>query len=147
MTLLFYDYYKIRQGKLKEIALQLPDSIKERIKNLIWKTTDRRHFVISTFIIGFLIGILEFPCTGQIYFPIVVVLREVPALRVNALGYLVLYDLMFIMPLVIVFFLVFFSTTQAQLSRFLEERSGLVKLFTAFVFFLMGAIILLLKFA
>jgi cytochrome c biogenesis protein CcdA len=109
-----------------------------KIKKLIWKKSGRKYYFVSVFFIGFLIGILEFPCTGQIYFPIVLVLREVPSLRLHALSYLVLYNLMFIVPLVVVFAFVFFGTTSGKLVGFLEKRSGIIKIFTAILFFTLG---------
>lgn len=141
-----YDFYKIKKGKLKEITLQLPDKIKERIKRAIWKKSSRKHYLASAFIIGFLVGILEFPCTGQIYFPIVLVLREMPSLRIHALSYLVLYNLMFIIPLLVVFTFVFLGTTSDKLIGLLEKHSGVVKILTAILFFTLGALLILFKF-
>jgi len=141
-----YDFYKIKRGKLKEITLQLPDKIKERIKKAIWKNSSRKHYLASAFIIGFFVGILEFPCTGQIYFPIVLVLREMPSLRIHALSYLVLYNLMFIVPLLAVFAFVFLGTTSDKLIGLLEKHSGVVKILTAILFFTLGALLILFKF-
>jgi len=137
-----YDFYKIQKGKLKEITLQLPDKFKNKIKELIWKKINRRYYLLSSFIVGFLVGILEFPCTGQIYFPIVLILKEIPSLKINALFYLLLYNFMFIIPLLIVFALVYFGTTSDSLTLFLKGKSSLVKILTAILFFSIGFILI-----
>ena len=142
-----YDFYKIRKGRLKKITLQLPSWVKDRIKRLIWKKSSREHYLISAFVIGFLVGILELPCSGQVYFPIILILREMPSLRILALFYLILYNLMFIIPLLVVFAFVFWGVTSDKLINLLEKRSGIVKILTAILFFTIGFILLLLKFA
>jgi len=136
-----YDYYIIRKGKLKNIVLQLPPAIKDRIKKLIWKKSSRKYYLLSAFVIGFLVGILEFPCTGQIYFPIILVLKEIPALKINAIFYLILYNIMFIVPLIIVFIFVFLGTTSDTLVKFLEKHAGIIKIFIALLFFTLGLIL------
>jgi cytochrome c biogenesis protein CcdA len=137
-----YDLYKIKKGKLKEITLQLPNTIKDAIKKLIWKKSKKEHYLISAFVIGILVGVLEFPCTGQVYFPIVLALRHVPSLHIHAFGYLLLYNLMFIIPLLLVFAFVYWGATSDGLIRFMKKRSGIVKILTAILFFTLGAILI-----
>ena len=134
----FYDYYKIKKGELKGIILQLPEKFKERIKLLIWKKTNKQYLFISTFIIGLLIGLIEFPCTGQIYFPIIMALREVPSLRINAFFYLVLYNLMFIIPLLVIFGFVFWGTTSDSLIKAIDEYASVSKIVLGTVFLIFG---------
>jgi len=138
-----YDFYKIKKEKLKEITLQLPDAIKDTIKKLIWKKLKKEHYLISALVIGFLVGVLEFPCTGQVYFPIVLALRHVPSLHVHVFGYLLLYNFMFIIPLLVVFAFVYWGTTSDRLIRFMKKRSGIVKILTAILFFTLGTILIL----
>lgn len=63
---------------------------------------------------------------------------SVPELRIRAIGYLILYNLVFILPLVIVFVLAYYGTTSYQLGRFLERNTARVKL---------GAVVLFAAFA
>jgi hypothetical protein len=56
-------------------------------------------------------------------------------LRVRAFLYLLLYNLMFILPLVVVFILAFRGTTSKQLTRFLQVRAATVKLAMSGLFF------------
>jgi cytochrome c biogenesis protein CcdA len=56
-----------------------------------------------TFITGVVISIIELACTGQVYLPTILFVLGVPELRLQAGVYLVLYNLMFVLPLVVVF--------------------------------------------
>lgn len=61
--------------------------------------------IISAIALGFLIGICEFPCSGGIYLATVGLL-SLKATFWQGVGYLLLYNLMFVMPLAIIFLLV-----------------------------------------
>jgi hypothetical protein len=47
---------------------------------------------------------------------------------VRAVLYLVLYNLLFVLPLVVVFVLAYYGTTSKDLSRFLQKNAATVKL-------------------
>jgi hypothetical protein len=55
-------------------------------------------------------------------------------LAAQAFLYLVLYCLMFILPLVVVFLLSYFGTTSEQLGQFIDRRTSTIKLITGLVF-------------
>ena len=54
--------------------------------------------------------------------------RRTQLLRVRALLFLLLYNLLFILPLVVIFILAYYGTGSKQLTRFLERRAAAVKL-------------------
>ena len=55
-------------------------------------------------------------------------------MRALATGYLLLYNLLFILPLVVVFVLTYFGTSSMQLGLFLQKRTAAIKLGTAVLF-------------
>jgi hypothetical protein len=57
-----------------------------------------------------------------------------PELRVRAFIFLLLYNLLFILPLVVVFILAYYGTGSKQLTRFLQQRAATVKLGMALLF-------------
>ncbi|MCL6613433.1 MAG: hypothetical protein K6U03_02240 [Firmicutes bacterium] len=71
---------------------------------------------------GFLVSLLEFPCTGQVYFPVVAVIREEGGPRLAAFGHLLLYDLLFIAPLFGLIVLLRLGTTSAHLAGMARGR-------------------------
>ena len=138
-----YDLYKIRKGKHEEMALKLPDFLRRRVRRAIREGASVRNYVWAAFVTGFLVSLLEFACTGQVYLPTIIFVAGVPELRANAFLYLVLYNLMFIVPLVIIFLLVYYGTTTLQLAGFMRRHAALVKVLTVIFFAGLGSWLLL----
>jgi cytochrome c biogenesis protein CcdA/thiol-disulfide isomerase/thioredoxin len=129
-----YDLYKIRKGKHEEMALKLPDFLQRRVRRAIREGAGVRNYVWAAAVTGAIVSLLELACTGQVYLPTIIFVTGVPELRANALLYLVLYNLMFIVPLVVIFLLVYYGTTSLQLAGFMRRHAALVKAVTV-VFF------------
>jgi len=138
-----FDVYRIRQGRIEDIALKLPERLQKRVHQAIREGRNVRNYVWAACVTGFLVSLLELACTGQVYLPTIIFVSGVPELRVNALAYLVLYNLMFILPLVIIFVLVFYGTTSKQLTGFFRGNASSVKLLTALLFAALGVWLLL----
>ena len=133
-----YDAYKAKQGKVKEITLQLPKSLKQRIHKVIREQTRTSGVVIGALVIGFAISALELVCTGQVYLPTITFVMGVEGMRGHALAYLILYNLMFIVPLLVVFGFVYWGTTSMQLGGVLQRHLMPVKLGTGVLLFGLG---------
>jgi len=129
------DYRKARRGELEEMTLSLPHSLRMRINRVIRQTRHARAYVWVAFVAGLTVSIIELACTGQVYLPTIIFVMGVPKLRVRAFLYLLLYNVMFIAPLVVVFMLAFRGTTSKQLTHFLQVRAATVKLAMSALFF------------
>lgn len=136
-----YDWVMIRKGRASEMKLQLSAFFKKKIHSSIRTGTRRGGIIVSSVTAGFLIGLFEFPCTGQVYFPIIVVIRGISGLRTQGILYLLLYNALFILPLIAVFILVYKGLTSDELAKLMKRRMALVKILTA-VFFFMVALFL-----
>ena len=133
-----YDAYKAKQGKVKEITLQLPKSLKQRIHKVIREQTRTSGVIIGALVIGFAISVLELVCTGQVYLPTITFVMGVEGMRAHALAYLVLYNLMFIVPLLVVFGCVYWGTTSMQLGGVLQRHLMPVKVGAGVLLFGLG---------
>jgi hypothetical protein len=109
------------------------------INRIIRRSRRARAYVGAAFATGAAVSLIELACTGQVYLPTMIFVMGVPELRVRALLYLVLYNLMFVLPLVVVFTLAFRGTTSRQLTRFLQNRASTVKLAMSGLFFALSA--------
>jgi len=153
-----YDLWLFKKtGKTEGMTLQLPKIIKNRIHAIIGlyyrKTGQEKQtetssaslfrLIISAFVVGFLVSLLEAVCTGQLYLPTITFVLKEPSLRLRALRYLLLYNLMFIAPLLIVLLFALLGTTSEGFSRFVKKHMVTVKLLMAFLFFILGIIILI----
>ncbi|MBU1905801.1 MAG: hypothetical protein KJ923_02235, partial [Candidatus Omnitrophica bacterium] len=150
--LALYDYFKFKQTQQTDgLILQLPASIKNRIHSVIGahyrggqageQGVAKRNIsklVVSAFITGFLVSILEGVCTGQTYLPTISFVLKTTELKIQAFLYLVLYNLMFIIPLVAIFLLALLGVTSGQFSKFLKKNLGVVKILMAALFFGLG---------
>ena len=138
-----YDYIQLKRGRPSEMKLQLPDFLKKRIHQTIREESKSTRYFLAAIAAGFIVSLLEFTCTGQVYLPTILFVTNIPSLRANAISYLVLYNLMFIIPLLIIFGVVYWGVTSEQLAFFLKKRTSSIKLFTSLLFFALAGILIL----
>jgi len=134
----FLDFLKVRKGDLGDMALKLPENLRKRINAAIRKGRGMRGYTIGAFVTGLVISLLELACTGQVYLPTIIFVSSMPELRLRAIFYLVLYNLLFILPLMVVFILAYFGTTSKDLTKFLQKNAAVVKLGTTLLFLALG---------
>ena len=136
------DFFKVRQGKTREVSLQLPKILKKRIHRVIKDKTNVRGVVTAAFVMGIVISLLELACTGQVYLPTIMVVTGIPELKLHALSYLALYNLAFILPLAGVFLVTYGGSSSKQLAEVMERHLAMTKLFTGLFFFLMTLVLI-----
>ena len=134
----FLDFFKARQGKLDDLSLKLPENLRKRINKVIRQGRDVRAYGIGAFITGLIISMLELACTGQVYLPTIIFVSSMPDLRLRAVLYLVLYNLLFILPLIVVFILAYYGTTSKDLTKFLQKNAATVKIGMSLIFLSLG---------
>lgn len=129
------------------MLLQLPLSLKTRIHKIMGfflrdKNKSALRLTLAALAVGFGVSLVEAVCTGQVYVPTCVLIMQDPAFRVRAVSYLVLYNLMFIVPLVAVFVLALLGYESKGFNTFLKKHLGITKLLLCAVF--LGLFVLLL---
>ena len=133
-----YDAVKAKQGKTKDILLQLPRALKQRIHKVIREQTRTSGVIAGAMVIGFIISALELVCTGQVYLPTLTFVAGIEGMRAHAISYLLLYNIMFIVPLLVVFGCVFWGTTSMQLGGILQKHLVSVKVGIGLLLFGLG---------
>ncbi|MCM8799706.1 MAG: hypothetical protein NC900_03100 [Candidatus Omnitrophica bacterium] len=150
-----YDLWLFKKNKSTEgITLQLPQIIKNRIHTIIGLYYRKRPYqkqtepkanllklIISAFLVGFIVSLLEAVCTGQLYLPTITFMLKEQSMRLIALWYLLLYNLMFIVPLILVLLFALLGTTSEGFSYFVKKHIVIIKLLMAILFFTFGIII------
>lgn len=152
-----YDLFKFKKtGQTDGLILQLPKAVKNQIHSVIGlhyrkpKESSGEQIlrvsifrlVLSAFITGFLVSFLELLCTGQVYLPTIALVLKTTPLKLQALGYLVLYNLMFILPLVGIFLLALWGVTSEQFAGVLKKHLSTIKILMAILFFALGIFLL-----
>lgn len=149
LILSFYDFiiYQITRNSEK-VILQLGKGYKEKIHKIIrYFLRDKNKSALGLFcaavVVGFLVSLIEAVCTGQVYLPtIAVILKEANQDFWRAIMYLLTYNLMFIVPLVIIFVLSLLGYESKTFNEFLRKHLGLTKLALCLLF--LGLLILLI---
>ena len=134
-----YDYMKIRNGQASEILLQLPTVLKRRIHDSVRVYSRSTALVGSAIILGFLVSVFELACTGQVYFPTIAYLVQVEKGFTSYL-FLGIYNLGFILPLVVVFILTFAGISSKRITTAFQTHMGKVKIGTAVLFLALAAL-------
>jgi cytochrome c biogenesis protein CcdA len=102
----------------------------------------KRATLPATAVGGFLVGLCTFPCSGGIYVAVLGLLSAKTTYWLG-LGYLLLYNLMFVMPLVVILLGVSNRRAAGRLARWEASNKRAVKLTTGAVMISLGAIILI----
>jgi cytochrome c biogenesis protein CcdA len=155
-ALALYDLIKFRRTKSSDgMLLQLPQAVRNQIHSIIGmhyrkdKEGDAKklipfrltRLVLSALVTGFLVSLLEAVCTGQLYLPTIAFILKTDAFKLKAFTYLLLYNIMFIVPLVIIFILALFGVTSQQFAQFSRKHMGSIKLLMAVVFISLGVLL------
>jgi cytochrome c biogenesis protein CcdA/glutaredoxin len=130
----FRDFFRARRGQSSDMTLKLPTSLRRMINQVIRENVQVQTFVVMSFVIGSVVSLIELACTGQVYYPTLVYMTSDPELANQAFLYLVLYCLMFIVPLIVVFLFSYFGTTSEQLGLFVARHVAKIKAGTAALF-------------
>ena len=138
-----YDYYLFRKKGAKAMKLQLPRSLSRRVHAIIRKTEKTAFIIPFAFATGIVISLCELGCTGQLYLPTLTYVMEEPALQAQAFLYLIIYNLMFIIPLLVVFGLASFGVHSEKFAEVSRKQTGKIKIFLAVILFVLAAFLLL----
>jgi thiol-disulfide isomerase/thioredoxin len=147
-----YDYIQLKRGRPSKMKLQIPNFLKKRIHQII---RAREHdlegdqkgqsfrFFFAAVVIGFIVTFLQTTCTSQVYLPTILFVTTIPSLMKSAVLYLILYNLFYILPLGIIFGIVYWGVTSEQLAFYLQRKASTIKLITALFFFILAGILIL----
>ena len=151
-TLALYDFFKFKKTKeTKDLTLQLPQAVKNQIHKIVGLHyrvaknqeggVSKKHFfrlILSALITGFLVSLLEAVCTGQTYLPTITFILKTTHLKLQAFVYLVLYNFMFVVPLLAILVFALLGVTSDRFSQILKRHLATIKILMAVLFFGLG---------
>lgn len=109
------DYFWYRGGGF---AMEIPRSWRHTLKDIIYKATSP----LGAFLVGFVVVLFELPCTGGPYFFVLGLLAKSLTLAA-AVPYLLLYNVFFILPLLLILALVFWGYSTVEKAAEWKERN------------------------
>jgi len=147
-----YDFIKYKRTKSTDgLLLSLPQSIKNKIHSVIGlhyrvhaggdDTSLKKPLMVlavSALVTGFLVSVLEAVCTAQIYLPTIVFILRTTGPKLKALGYLLLYNLLFVVPLLVIFSFALAGTTSEHFQKVLRKHLGAIKILMGMMFLGLG---------
>lgn len=134
------DYFMARKGQFKDMTLKLSEGMQKRIHKSIHDKVKNLGVITAALVLGVMVALFELPCTGQMYLPIVTALSN-PRLRSRAIPYLLLYNLMFIIPLIIVFVVAYFGVSSESIGDRFRRHIGAIKLTMGGIFLALGCVL------
>ena len=128
------DYFWYGKGFLMEV----PISWRPKMKALLKSVTSP----IGAFFVGFLVSLFLLPCTSGPYIVILGMLAE-KVNQAKAIGYLFLYNIIFILPMLLITFAVYKGFDPNKAEEIRQKRLKVLHLIAGIILIAMGIIILL----
>jgi len=122
----------------KGFSLQIPTKYANKIHD--WSTEE--HSLWGVMLLGAFVSAVELPCTGAPYLAIITILKI--DFNVVAFGLMVLYNLIFVMPLIIILAMVIGGAKISDVSKWKEESKGTMRLATGILLVALGWILIMI---
>lgn len=123
--------------KREIFTLAIPASQKGAIDRYIKKAS-----VPSAIVLGALVSMVELPCTGGIYLAILGLLGNRMTL-VEGIPFLLLYNLIFVLPLILILVVMYWGGTPERMKAFQAGSKRWVRLVMGIIMVALGAVMLL----
>ena len=140
-----WDFLKAAQGRHSKITLKLPSSLRIRMNMLIAKQMRTRTLAVAALFLGCAISLLEFACTGQIYFPIIQFMNSVSVDRARTIVLLVVYNTAFVLPLIVIFVVAGFGVSSERLGKLLIRHLATTKLLMGVFLLTLGVLLIIFR--
>ena len=119
------------------ISLTIPPEKAKQIHEMTKKVTLPAMVILGIFVAG-----VELPCTGGPYLAILVFLSQ--NFNFTAFLWLVFYNIIFVMPLVVILFMVYFGMKIQNLKRWKQNNRAYMRLATGVILIALGWLLILI---
>jgi cytochrome c biogenesis protein CcdA len=128
------DYFWYGKGP----SLQIPKYFANKIHDFSTSKTT----LWGVMFLGAFVAAVELPCTGAPYLAIITILRV--NFDWTAFGLMVLYNLIFVMPLIVILLMVAGGSKISRVAKWKEESKGTMRLFMGLLLTALGWILILI---
>jgi cytochrome c biogenesis protein CcdA len=119
----------------KGFSLAIFPSEAERIKIQVQRVGKK---LVTAFTLGIFVALVELPCTGAVYLA-VLALMSLSGFTTDNLLFLVAYNIIFVLPLLIIIALMYYGTTAEDFHAWKEKHKGLMRLLAGLLLIALGA--------
>ena len=117
------------------IKLRIPHAAHSKIAELMNKAS-----IPTAFLLGGLVGLCEFPCTGGPYLMVIGLLHD-QTTYLTGVGYLLLYNLIFILPLAIILFIASNETLVQKVNTWRKAETRHMRIWGGVAMIILGLLI------
>lgn len=128
------DYFWYGKG----FSLHIPKRFVSKIQKMSGGATS----VVSVSLLGAFVAAVELPCTGAPYLAIITILRI--DFNFTALMLMVLYNFLFVLPLIVILIMVAGGTKVSSVQSWKEEKKGAMRLMVGVLLAALGWILILI---
>ena len=97
---------------------------------------------LGALITGFLVSVLEAVCVAKIYLPTIIFVLKTTSFKLKALIYLLLYNFLFVAPLLVIFGFALAGTTSERFQKILKGHLGTIKILMGIMFLGLGVFLI-----
>lgn len=127
------DFFWYGQG----LSLRIPAKRAEQIKKYMKKVS-----IPGSIFLGIFVAAVELPCTGGPYLAITTLLAKI-GFSWQVFWLLVLYNFIFVLPLIIILLLVFFGVKTKSIQKWKDKQKKWMRLFIGLVMIALGVALIL----
>ncbi|MDX9981295.1 MAG: cytochrome c biogenesis protein CcdA, partial [Lentisphaeria bacterium] len=138
-----WDTWRARREGAAAMRFGMPKSFHRATHALIRNQAGRGVLGLGTVLLGMVVSTIELVCTGQIYFPALVLMNQAGR-SARSLALLLAYNIAFIIPLVLVVLLAAYGVGSRQLAAWARRHAGLTRALTAVLFLALAVLLAIL---
>lgn len=119
------------------VSLRIPYKRSQQIKRYI----DKLSFH-GAIILGIFVAAVELPCTGGPYLAITTLLAKI-GLNPTVVAYLLFYNFIFVLPLIVILALVYFGLSARKVKEWKEKEKKWMRFWTGIIMVALGILLIL----
>ena len=123
------------------ISLHIPQRYVKYIEEYSKKVT-----LPGAIILGIFVAAIELPCTGGPYLAITTWIAHSKIIPIKAIYYLLVYNFIFILPLIIILLLVYFGTKVQKIKKWKQDYRKWMRLAIGLVLVALGILLILIAY-
>ncbi|TYB95820.1 MAG: cytochrome C biogenesis protein CcdA [Kosmotoga sp.] len=120
------DFFRMKY-KGKKGVLELTPGLKRKTHEIIRKNARSKTIWIASLVTGLLISFVEFMCTGQVYLPTIVYVINSVGVSPEALGFLIIYNLGFVVPVIGITLVAYYTSSIKKIQEFMKSTEAAAK--------------------
>ena len=132
------DFFWYGKGISLSIAPRYVNYIEKRAKKLT---------ILGAIVFGAFVAAVELPCTGGPYLAITTWIAQSNVIPIKALIYLLVYNFIFVLPLIIILLLVYFGAKIQKIKRWKQNYRRWMRLAIGLVLIILGILLILIAYS